>query len=366
LRSTGMASRLFGEIQGFRANPTLKAFTIRCAIATALVASVALVCYSINVLVLVFGSIVVAVALRSMTRIAMRHLPIKERWALALVVTALLVVVIGLGALIGAHLAKQFDQLVQTLEMAWSQAHVALEKSELGRTVLNAESASAAANSATRLAVVATSSLGAVTTLALILLVGLFLAAEPDLYRRGVLRLMPRAARTTVIRLFDALGASLAGWLRGTVIAMLAVGTLTSLGLSLLGVPLALSLGILAGVLEFVPYLGPIVSSVPAILVAFTMGPTRAFEVGALYLAVHAIEAYLLVPVIQKRAVALPPALGLIAGAVRLAVGAHGRGICSSIDGLGHGVDPTTLRRARSGGVLMQTSGGGSRDHRLL
>jgi len=308
-----MPSRPLGEIQAFRATLPPKDFAIRCGIATAIVAATALLCYSIDVVVLVFGAIVVAVALRAMTRLATRYLPIKEGWALALVTVALLIVVVGLGAVIGARLAQQFDQLVQTLEAAGSQAHAALEKSQLGRTLVSAESSTAAAASATHLAIAATSSLSALTDFVVILLVGLFLAVEPGLYRRGLLRLVPRTARATVTRLLDVLGSALARWLRGTVIAMLAVGTFTSVGLSLLGVPLGLSLGILAGLAEFIPYVGPIVSSVPAILVAFTLGPTIAVEVAGLYLMVHAIEAYVLVPIIQKRAVALPPALGLIA-----------------------------------------------------
>jgi predicted PurR-regulated permease PerM len=77
--------------------------------------------------------------------------------------------------------------------------------------------------------------------------------------------------------------------------------------------PMALALGVLAGALEFVPYLGPIVSSLPAILVAFTLGPWHAPEVAGLFLAIHVLEGYVLVPNIQKWAVALPPALALTA-----------------------------------------------------
>ena len=76
---------------------------------------------------------------------------------------------------------------------------------------------------------------------------------------------------------------------------------------------MSLSLGILAGIAEFVPYLGPIVSAIPAILVAFTLGPTAALETAGLYLVIHGIEAYVLVPLIQRKAVALPPALGILA-----------------------------------------------------
>jgi predicted PurR-regulated permease PerM len=288
-------------------------FALRCAIA-AIVAALAVVLWrAADVVVLVFGAVVLAVALRSLMGLVTRYTPIGGSWALALVVVVLLLIIGGLGLLIGAHLAEQFDQLMSTVKSAWSQLQGVLEKTQAGRTFLSAESRTAAASSASHLAVAATTSVGVITDVLLILLVGLFLAAEPELYRRGVLRLAPLAARANITKLLDAFAVTLTRWLKGTLIAMLAVGSMTSLGLWLVGVPLALSLGILAGVAEFVPYLGPIVSSIPAILVAFTRGPTSAVEVMGLYLIIHAIEAYVLVPIIQKRAVALPPALGIVA-----------------------------------------------------
>jgi len=119
--------------------------------------------------------------------------------------------------------------------------------------------------------------------------------------------------RRRVLNILDALAVALRHWLSGVLIAMFCVGMITWFGLWMLGIPLALSIGFLAGLTEFVPYLGPIASAIPAILVAFTHGATTVVEVIGLYLLVHAIEAYILVPIIQRRAVALPPALGLTA-----------------------------------------------------
>jgi predicted PurR-regulated permease PerM len=302
-----------GNLDPLGASRDLKDFALRCVIAAAIVLAAAVLWHAAGVFVLVFGGVVVAVALRSLTRVVTRYTPLGEPWALFLVTVLLAGFLLGLGALIGSRLADQLGELVHTVETAWSQLHVELQKSALGRTLLNAESKTAAATSATHLVVAASTSVAAVTDVIVILLVGLFLAAEPGLYRRGLLMVAPRAARAGTQRLLNGFGVALTHWLQGTLVAMLAVGAMTTLGLWLLGVPLALSLGILAGVAEFVPYVGPIVSAVPAILVAFTLSPTQALEVGGLYLAIHSIEAYLLVPIIQKRAVALPPALGIVA-----------------------------------------------------
>lgn len=291
----------------------LKEFAARCAIATAIVLAAVVLWYAADVVVLVFGGVVVSVALRSLTRLVTRRTPLREGWALFFVTVILVGFLLGLGVLIGSRVADQFGQLVHTVETAWSQLHVQLQKSAFGRTLLDAESRTAAATSATHIAVAASTSVAAITDVIVILLVGLFLAAEPDVYRRGVLTVAPLRARAGTEHLLNGFGVALTHWLQGTLIAMLAVGVMTTVGLWLLGVPLALSLGILAGVAEFVPYLGPIVSAVPAILVAFTLSPMLALETAGVYLIIHAIEAYVLVPLIQRRAVALPPALGIVA-----------------------------------------------------
>jgi predicted PurR-regulated permease PerM len=126
----------------------------------------------------------------------------------------------------------------------------------------------------------------------LVLFTGLFLSFEPELYRRGALNLIPRSSRLRSTLAFDEIGIALTRWLKGVLITMLIVGFGTTLGLWLLGIPLALSLGALAGILEFVPYVGPVLSVIPSALVALTLGPHPMLEVLALYLLVHAVEAF--------------------------------------------------------------------------
>jgi predicted PurR-regulated permease PerM len=102
-------------------------------------------------------------------------------------------------------------------------------------------------------------------------------------------------------------------WLRGQLIAMAIVGIATGVGLWALGVPFALSLGLLAGMLEFIAFIGPIAAAVPAILLGFGESPLTALYVALLYLVVQQVEAYVLMPLVQRWAVALPPALAILA-----------------------------------------------------
>ncbi|HEX4024907.1 MAG TPA: AI-2E family transporter [Steroidobacteraceae bacterium] len=289
-------------------------FAVRVLIAVALAALVVVLWRVVDIFVLIFGGIVLALVLRSLMRIIQRFTPLHGRWALLVAVVALLVVMALLGLLIGSRVATEMGQLTQTLPQAWQRLLALLNHSSAGRLIMReARSQSATSGLLSHLTDVATITVGAFVDAGVILFTGLFFAVDPDLYRRGLLHLVPLSGRHDVAHAFDASIAALGHWLKGVLLSMLSIGIVTGLGLWALGIPLALSLGILSGVCEFIPYLGPILAAIPAVLVALTLGPSRALEVIVLYLAVHLFEGELLVPMIQRWAVALPPALTIIA-----------------------------------------------------
>jgi predicted PurR-regulated permease PerM len=146
-----------------------------------------------------------------------------------------------------------------------------------------------------------------------ILVVGIFGAANPALYRHGLLRLVPPRHRRRAEVTLDAVGFNLRHWLLPQFVLMIAIGTTCALGLWLIGVPQALTLGVIAGILEMVPYVGAWLAAVPAALIALLLGPEYVVYTLGLYLLLHLAEAYVLAPLIQQRAVHLPPALTLVA-----------------------------------------------------
>ena len=139
-----------------------------------------------------------------------------------------------------------------------------------------------------------------------VLVAGVFLAAQPRFYATGALELFPESRRPLLGKAMTESETALRLWLKGQLIAMAAVGTLTGVGLWALGVPSALVLGLIAGLLEFVPYLGPILSAVPGILLALAVSPDLAIWVALLYFAVQQFEGYVLTPLVQQYAVELP------------------------------------------------------------
>jgi predicted PurR-regulated permease PerM len=146
-----------------------------------------------------------------------------------------------------------------------------------------------------------------------VLFVGIFFAAAPGTYVSGLLHLFPKARREPTREILEKIGCTLRYWLVGQITAMVIVGLVTWAGLALLGVRLAVGLGVLAGLLEFIPTVGPILSGVPAVLIALLDSPQKALYVALLYMGIQFAENHLLTPLVQRRAVDLPPALTVLA-----------------------------------------------------
>jgi predicted PurR-regulated permease PerM len=154
--------------------------------------------------------------------------------------------------------------------------------------------------------------IGAVAGILVVLAVGVYTALNPGLYRRGAVRLVPPRHRDRVELALDRTGDSLRRWMVGTLINMVLVGGGTAIGLWLLGVPAAIALAVIAGLLEFIPIIGPIIAAVPAIGLALTVSPMTAAWVTLFYIVIQQVESNVLTPIVMRGTVRLPPALTLL------------------------------------------------------
>jgi predicted PurR-regulated permease PerM len=292
----------------------LAAYTYRVLIAVGIVALAVLAWQLADVLMLVFGGVVLASALRALSDPLDRHTALSGRASLAVVVVLLLAAFVAAFWLVGEQVAAQLRELSELLPGAVQRMQDWLDRSPAGAMIVDLaqRGAEGARGTLSGIAYFASTTLGVVANALLIVFVGLYLAADPSLYRRGLVTLVPLRGRRRVAVALEASGQGLKRWLLGQLVAMLLVGLITGIGLWLLDVPLALSLGLIAGLFEFIPFVGPILSAVPAILVAFTQDGWTPLYVLLLYLGVQQIEGNVLMPLIQKWAVSLPPALGLM------------------------------------------------------
>lgn len=158
--------------------------------------------------------------------------------------------------------------------------------------------------------------LAAVGGLVLIIFIAIYLATDPGLYVNGFLHLVPKSKRRETKKVMSELADELNQWLIARLIAMVVIGAITTAALMLIGVKAAFALGLIAGMLEFIPFFGPVISAVPAVALALADDPTKAVWTVVAFVIIQQIEGNILTPLLLKRRLELPPALTVVAVAL--------------------------------------------------
>jgi predicted PurR-regulated permease PerM len=271
-----------------------------------------------DVVLLAFGAVLAALLFDVLSTEACRWTGVPGRWCLPGIALVVLSLIAGFFWMFGVQIGGELEELARALPKATTQTIEWLKGRDWGRVLLSqlqrgdmAENASDGAAAA----VVGTfwAAISASGHILIITFGGLYLAAQPQLYVKGALSLFPPAQRPRAAQVGEAVADGLRRWLFGQFLAMLLVGTLTTVGLALIGVPSALALGIIAGVAEFVPIVGPIISMVPALIIALPEGVTTALYVALLYVVVQQVEGYVITPLVQRAVVSVPPVIVLFA-----------------------------------------------------
>lgn len=156
-------------------------------------------------------------------------------------------------------------------------------------------------------------SLAAIAGAVVVVFLAAYFAADPKLYRRGFLALVPPAKREQASDLLEELAALLRQWMLARLAAMVLIGVITGIALALLKIPAAAALGLVAGLLEFIPFVGPIASAVPAVGMALVVSPSKALYVVLLFVVLQQLEGNLITPLLMKNRLDVPPALTIIA-----------------------------------------------------
>ncbi|GAB5522046.1 MAG: AI-2E family transporter [Rhodothermales bacterium] len=264
-----------------------------------------------KVLLVLFGSILFAILIDSLTRAARKAVPLNRTAMLIMTVLSIVSVVGGTIWLMGPGIVAQLSELTVKIPEALGAVQAWLAERPWGEGLAQqiATLETAGEDSVERVTQALASVATSITYTVLIVIIGFYLALHPHRYVDGFMHLIPRTSRVAIKTVLDALRRSLGWWLIGRGASMLVVGTLITLGLWIIGMPLALSLGFIATLLCFVPYIGPVLASVPALLLALVEGPQMLALVGIVYWVVQFLETNFITPLIEDRAVSLPPAL---------------------------------------------------------
>jgi predicted PurR-regulated permease PerM len=270
----------------------------------------------IDVLLMAFAGVLLAVAVDGLTRLVQRYAPLSRNLSLLVASVLIVLMFLGLGVLIGPQIAEQVPELIRQLPHAAQGLLETLEGvpgSAAARDLVENQTEMPGLE---RLAQVGgrvfSTAVGALTAILVIPLLSIYLVVNPTSYVQQFLMLLPAGKRERARQVFTRAGRALRLWLLSRLISMVFVGVTTSIGLSLLGVPLPMALGLLAGVLTFIPFLGPVIAAIPTVLVALMESPSLGLYAGLLYAGVEQVESSVVQPLAQQGVVHLPPAYAVI------------------------------------------------------
>lgn len=260
-------------------------------------------------LLLIFGAVVVAVLLHVLADFIARWTRLSHGPCLA-IATAIVIAVVGVTFWrFGAQLSGQFSGLMHNVETGAHSLRELLKQygfSSLSNQVTERGTSFITSSISDALKV----GLRVIEAAIVLAITGIYLAAQPALYRRGLATLFRPRQRGRALEAIDLIGRTLKLWLLGQLILMLLVGVLSFIALWIIGLPNPVALALIAGIFEIVPYLGPFISAIPALLVALTMGGLApAIWTAAAYVAIHLFEGYITAPLVERHFVTIPPAL---------------------------------------------------------
>lgn len=276
-----------------------------------------LIVFAVDILLLLFASILLAILLRSLAEPLAARLHISPRWAVMVVVALLAVSLSIIAWIIAPSIGEQVRELRASLPEALQRLQQELSRFVWLEVFLDSAQQLAGTGAppqvASRVTSAVSGTLSALGHTVVAIVIALYLAVDPRPYIDGTVRLFAPAHRARAREVLYAIGNTLRWWLFGKAISMALVGTAVFIGLVALGVKMAAALALIAALLDFIPNIGPLLAFVPAALFALLQGPTQVLYVALLYGAIQTVEGYLLTPLIERRTVELPPALTLTA-----------------------------------------------------
>jgi predicted PurR-regulated permease PerM len=278
------------------------------------IGSLVVLYFGFKILLMIFAALLVALFFRSFADFISKKTNLSDRWSLSIVMVGSLLLTVGLSYLIAPQISSQMDQLTSSIPLALSKIQHWLGKYSWGQQLLNNLNAETLISTDTGKAFVKASGaisgvLGWILDGLIIFLIGLYLAISPQTYFEGLIKLFPPVRRNRLREVAYDILSTLRWWLLGRFVDMAFVGFLVWLGLFFLDVPLAFTLALIASITNFIPNIGPFLGAIPAILVGVSADPGNVIGIITLFVIVQSLESVFITPMVQQKAIHLPPAL---------------------------------------------------------
>ena len=264
-----------------------------------------------NLLLLAFGAMLVGILFSAIADWIAARTPLKRGWGVGIALLLFLLVFALIGWLFGAETIRQASELRRALPRDWDALQTTIGSEPVGQMLL--DSAATLMSGSTFATLAAGSGWGAaeiVVNFIIIVIGGTFFAADPALYKRGMVLLLPPGCRETAADALDDVGRALRLWLVTQIVSMVLMGVMIGAGLWWAGLEPYAALGLLGGLSEFIPYVGPTVAMIPALVVALA-GKGSVWGVLGTYAVVRIVQANVITPLISQRLVSVPPGLYL-------------------------------------------------------
>ena len=292
-------------------DPLIQQELKRAVVWLGLAVGIVLIWFLAQPILLILGGIVFAAMLDGGTRLLGRILPIPRGWRLAIVILATFAFLIWVSIFTGSQLAAQATALRATVMTQVDRVFGWATDAGLVAGGTGGNLASQLMGSLGRMTSALGSALGALTSLVMMIVIGIFVAVDPRLYDRGVAWMMPMRNRAGFYTTTDRMAFTMRRLMAGRLLGMAVEGIGTWAMCFFAGIPMAALLGLLTGLLAFVPNVGAIVSGVLLVAVGFSAGTDAGIWAIIIYLVVQGVDGYLIVPMVAKRTVDLAPALVL-------------------------------------------------------
>ena len=263
-----------------------------------------------SLLLLVLAGVLMSVYFHGCSSLIYNKFKIGKTFSLVLAILLNLIIISLFLWFVGARLSSQIDQLSNTLPQTLEHAKKWINSQPMGSKVIDYATNSVDSGKASAtISSFFSSTFGIISDLYIVILLGMFFTASPSVYRRGFIHLIPPAGKQKAAELWDSINTLLRNWLKGQIFGFFFIAVLSGLGLWALGMPLVLTLALIAGLLNFIPNFGPIIALVPAVLLGLMQGSDTAMLVVLLYTFIQIIQSAVTQPLIQKKMVSVPPGL---------------------------------------------------------